>query len=224
MRKALVLPLLIAVISLSGYGFSKFLNSQDTSLGGYLSGLMLNFWGGEEHQLIRVNLHNHSIALYQNGALYKLARINSTGNPNDSTATPTGKFRILSKDKWHISGSVIMPLSLRFFQGYYFHDIPQTRVGTYIDTEYSHGCIRLAHELAQELFNWANVGAYVEIYDSSLARADNGSDEVYYLPKDGTRRHITSETAFIAHGYRWEDIAVIPAEELAGLQSGLDIF
>ena len=68
MRKGLILSLFLAVTTLAGYGLlSVHLRSQDTSFSGYLSGLMLNFWGGEEKQLIRVNLYNHSLALYENG-------------------------------------------------------------------------------------------------------------------------------------------------------------
>ena len=205
--------LLAVLVSFSGY-----LISQDVSWDGYLSGLMLNFWGGEEHQLIRVNLHNHSIALYQSGVLYKLARVAGTGNPNNGTATPTGKFRILSKDKWHISSQrVIMPWSLRFSdKGYCFHDIPLTLAGARINTTYSHGCVRLPTVLAQEMFAWTNVGAYVEIYDASLARAD-GTLMVYLLNEDGSRVPIATEADFVARGYRWEDVAVVPAAELDGL-------
>ncbi len=222
----LVLPVFIGVIALSGYGLLSYhLASQDTSFSGYLSGLMLNFWGGEQNQLIRVNLYNHSIALYENGTLYKLARVAGTGNPYNYTATPTGTFRILSKDRWHISSlsGVIMPLSMRFFGGYYFHDIPLTPAGAIINTKYSHGCIRLPTVLANEMFAWTNVGAYVEIYSSALARAD-GTQTVYSLSEDGTRRPVASERAFISHGFRWQDVAVVPPEELDGLVLGAPLY
>ncbi len=178
---------------------------------------MLNFWGGERNQLIRVNLYNYSIALYEKGMLYKMARIAAPGNPDNSTRTPTGKFRILSKDKWHHSTSgVIMPWSLRFNGPYYFHDIPLTKKGEIIRTRYSHGCIRLPTGFAEEMFTWARIGAYVEIYNASLARADDGI-MVYQLTVDGYRKPILTEQEFLARGYRWQDVAVIPAVELAAL-------
>ncbi len=218
MRTRLWLPILVAIIGIAGYGgLSLHLESQDTSWSGYLSGLMLDFWGGEQNQLIRVNLYNHTIALYENGELYKIDRIAATGNPFDRTATPTGKFRILSKDKWHISSSrVIMPWSLRFYEGYYFHDIPLTMKGKVIDTKYSHGCIRLPNALAPELFSWAKVGAYVEIYNTSLVRPDN-EQTVYLLTADGHRYAIATEEAFLSHGYRWESVAVVPPAEIAAM-------
>ncbi len=222
MRKGIALSVSILIVTSAGYGLlSRHLTSQDTSFSGYLSGLMLNFWGGENDQLIRVNLHNHAITLYQHGVLYKAAQIAGAGNPYNSTATPTGRFRILSKDKWHISNlsGVIMPLSMRFFEGYYFHDIPLTPDGRIINTKYSHGCIRLPTALAKEMFDWTNVGAYVEVYNASLAREEH-SEKVYRLNEDGTRQHIVSQAAFTAHGYHWEDVAVVPDLELSGLIVG----
>ena len=219
MRKGLILPVFVAIVSLSGYGlFSVHLRSQDTSFSGYLSGLMLNFYGGEQKQLIRVNLYNHSLALYENGTLYKFTRVAGTGNPNNKTATPTGKFRILSKERRHISGlsGAIMPLSMRFHQGYYFHDIPLYPSGKVITTRYSAGCIRLPTELATEMFAWTNIGAYVEIYSARLARADD-SPIVYFLTEDGYRQPIATERAFLSRGYQWKDVAVVPPAELAAM-------
>ncbi len=217
MKRAQIWILVIVTLSFCTV-FSGYLKTEDVSFPGYLSGLMLQVWGGEEGQLIRVNLHNHEIALYQGGMLYKLARIAGTGNPYDSTATPVGNFRILSKDKRHISSQhVIMPLSLRFSnKGYYFHDIPLTMAGVRINTVYSHGCIRLPTPLAEEMFNWTHVGAYVEIYDTYLARAA-GSNMVYLLTKDGQRTPILTEAEFVTKGYKWGDVAVVPADELNGL-------
>jgi hypothetical protein len=225
MRKAFVVPLLLAVVMAGGYGFISIqLRAQDTNLSGYLSGLMLQFWGGEQNQLIRVNLHNYSIALYERGTLYKIARIAAPGNPDDGTRTPTGKFRVLSKDAWHISGSLVMPWAVRFNGPYYFHAIPVTKkTNEIVHTAYSHGCIRLPDPLAEQVFNWANIGAYVEVYDASLARADDGAPTVYLLTFDGHREPIASADVFAARGYHWNDVAVIPAVELAAMPVGATI-
>ncbi len=219
------MSLVVGVVTLAGYGvLSAHLRSQDTSFSGFLSALMMNFWGGEQNQLIRVNLYNHSIALYEHGNLYKFASIAATGNPANRTATPTGKFRILSKDRHHISNlsGVIMPLSMRFFEGYYFHDIPLTPAGKIIDTKYSNGCIRLPTALATEMFAWTNVGAYVEIYSSKLARADD-SPRVYLLTEDGYRQPIMTEHAFTSRGYLWKDVVVVPPAELSSMPLGTTI-
>jgi L,D-transpeptidase-like protein len=222
MRKELIVSLAIIVITATGYGLlTSRLTSQDTTFQGYLSGLLLNFWGGDQSQVIRVNLRNSMIALYENDSVYTIAKIAGAGNPFDVTATPTGKFRILSKEIQHISrlSGVIMPLSMRFFEGYYFHDIPLTPDGYLIRTRYSHGCIRLPHDLAQKMFQWVRIGAHVEIYNATLVRAEH-DQRVYWLSEDGQRRPIASEASFIANGFRWEDVVVVPPAEVYGLPIG----
>lgn len=221
-RTRVVVPFVVVLVAVGGYGLlDAHLRSQDTSMSGYLSALMLNFWGGTQDQLIRVNLYNHSIALYENGNLYKFSHIAGTGNPLNRTATPTGKFRILSKDKWHISNlsGVIMPLSMRFFEGYYFHDIPLYPNGQVITTKYSAGCIRLPTDLATEMFTWTKIGAYVDIFNASLVRADD-ADTVYLLTVDGYKHPIASAAVFAARGYRWSDVVSEPAVELAAMPTG----
>jgi hypothetical protein len=206
--------------------FSTHLASQDTSLRGYLSGMMLGFTASPgDNQLIRVNLHNKSIALYENGQLYQLAKVAGAGNPNDATATPIGEFRILSKEKMHKSrlSGVLMPLAMRFHEGYYFHDIPLTPGGAKITTRYSHGCIRLPSDLVQGIYDWTKVGAYVQVYRAYLVKDDTGP-MVYKLTEDGYRQPIATESAFISRGFRWEDIAVVPAPEIAGLPLGPTLY
>ncbi len=66
------------------------------------------------------------------------------------------------------------------------------------------------------MFAWAKIGAYVEIYSSSLVRADD-SQTVYHLTVDGYRYPIASERAFLAHGYHWSDVVVVPAAEIAAM-------
>lgn len=222
MRKGLILPMVVVLVAAGGYGLlDAHLRAQDTSFSGYLSGLMLNFWGGGQDQLIRVNLYNHTIALYENGTLHEFSHIAGTGNPDNGTRTPTGRFRILSKDKRHISNlsGVIMPLSMRFYEGYYFHDIPLYPNGQVITTKYSAGCIRLPTALATEMFAWTKVGAYVEIFNASLVRADD-ADTVYLLTVDGYKHPIASAAAFERRGYKWSDVVLEPAEELAQMPSG----
>lgn len=220
MRQGFLFSLaLVIVVSGSGWLLSAHLASQDTSLMSYLSGLMVSAVGGAgDDQLIRVNLHNHSLTLFQNGQVYMTATIAATGNPNDRTATPTGEFRILSKEPRHKSrlSGVIMPWAMRFFEGYYFHDIPLTPGGVIINTKYSHGCIRLATSLVRQVYNWTQVGARVQVYRADLVR-DGISPTVYHLTEDGRREPIATESAFTARGYQWANVAIIPAAELAGL-------
>jgi hypothetical protein len=227
MYKRLLFPLvLVGIVAGSFSLLSVHLKSQDTDLKSYLSGMMVAVMGGEgDAQLIRVNLHNGSIALFEYGQLYTMSKVAGTGNPNDSTATPTGEFRILSKELSHTSrlSGVIMPLSMRFFEGYYFHDIPLTPGGAIINTKYSHGCIRLPSTMVRQIYDWTRVGAHVQVYRADLVK-DDSSPTVYHLTEDGYRQPIANLQAFTAHGYQWEKVVVIPSAELAGLVLGSTIY
>jgi hypothetical protein len=219
----MVLSVIVAgTVTLCSYG----LNSQDTTLTSYLTGVVASFTGGTgDNQLIRVNLHNHSLALYEDGVLHFSGSVAGTGNPLNRTATPTGEFRILSKERVHTSrlSGVIMPLSMRFYQGYYFHDIPLTPTGTLITTKYSNGCIRLPNATARLMYDWTRIGARVVVYRADLARSD-ASPTVYYLTDDGYRRPVANPEAFAAHGFTWDRVAVVPYEELAALPLGSPLY
>lgn len=226
-RKLLPIFFSIPLLALTGWlALDSYLISTDTSLQGYLSGMMLAQTGlSGRGQQINLNLHNHILSLYEDGVLVRQGRIAGAGNPNDLTATPTGDFHILSKENMHVSrlSGVLMPYSMRFYQGYYFHDIPLTPDGLLIKTRYSHGCVRLPNDFAVSFFDWANVGADVHVYRSHLARTSDGT-RVYLLTEDGARRPISSEAAFLRQGYWWQDVAVVPRAEIAGLPLGEPIY
>lgn len=218
-RKWIIFPAIVLTFSFFGSYFAYFY-PEEISLGGYFSSILSAVEGIGKDKLIRVNLYNYSIALYENGNLIKQARISAAGHPTKTT-TPEGDFRILSKEKSHISSlsGLIMPLSLRFYKGYFIHDLPLTRSGKPYYSEYSNGCIRLPNDLAPEVYDWADVGTKVQIYEAELVRS-NGLPMVYQLTKDGFKRHITSPEIFIALGYNWNGVTIIPSAELANYQEG----
>jgi len=211
-----VLALMIGFIASASFWWT--LNQQDTSLASFLSGAILPLTNSGQGQVIRINLYNHQLALYENGVAHKISRIAAAGNPNDYSRTPIGTFRVLSKERSHTSrlSGAIMPWSMRFHQGYYIHDIPSWPNGNEITTRYSLGCVRLAHDLAPEVYSWAQVGAQVQTHWTELAR-EAASPTVYKLTADGYRHRIATERAFTSRGYRWEDVAIVHPAELAAL-------
>lgn len=225
MRKRLAIILsIIFVAFIAVEWYTVCLWSQDISLAGYFSEIFADIsqtiTGQQSDKLIRVNLYNYSLALYDGGQLIKQDKIAAAGNPANAP-TPTGTFKILSKEKKHISGlcGLVMPWSLRFYKGYYLHDLPTYRSGQPYYSTYSSGCIRLSNELAPEVFNWADIGTKVEIYNSELVRAQD-DPTVYVLTKDGWRKPIPSPEIFEAHGYKWSNIAIIPMTEIQNYPLG----
>ena len=83
--------------------------------------------------------------------------------------TPTGTFRVLEKDRFHVSnkypepnGGAKMP---------YMHRL--TRGGIAVHQGYlpgypaSHGCIRVSKATAKRLWNWSHTGMKVRVYGSA---------------------------------------------------------
>lgn len=87
--------------------------------------------------------------------------------------TPTGSFRVLSKNKDKRSGKYTnffdqntpMPYSLQFYGPYFVHEgwLPG-----YAD---SHGCVRLQYEDARLLYNRMKIGDSVRVVAKGQARA-----------------------------------------------------
>ena len=194
-----------------------YLGPQEISFGSYVSNLYATIFSPASTKTIRINLYNKSLTLLDKGELVKQAKIAAAGNPK-SSATPVGNFKVSLKDKRHVSAinSLIMPFSLRFNGPYYLHGLPTTLSGQLINTLYSHGCVRLPAGLDEEIFNWADIGTKVEIYNSSLVKSDDSS-KVYYLNTDGTKEPISNPDEFLRRGFHWQDIQTIPSVELDAL-------
>jgi lipoprotein-anchoring transpeptidase ErfK/SrfK len=89
--------------------------------------------------------------------------------------TPTGSFRVLSKEKDKRSGKYTnyfdqntpMPYSLQFYGPYFIHEgwLPG-----YAD---SHGCVRLSYEDAKLLFSRMKVGDPVQVVAQGEARVQS---------------------------------------------------
>ncbi|MEV6874003.1 L,D-transpeptidase [Amycolatopsis sp. NPDC051128] len=75
-----------------------------------------------------------------------------------SNPTPTGTFRVLSKEKMHLSNefdNAEMPNSVFFYPGDAFH--------TGSLSVYSHGCIHLSASASLKFFNTLHVGDVVQV-------------------------------------------------------------
>ncbi|MBU1102796.1 L,D-transpeptidase [Patescibacteria group bacterium] len=215
MKKRLLIFFLCAISFLALFEFYiLYLYPQDISLGGYFSSILQSLVGGESNKLIRINLYNYAIVLYEDGNFIKQARISGMGNPKFSP-TPQGSFKILSKEVRHISGinGVIMPLSLRFYRGYYLHGLPFTRSGQPVNTVYSLGCVRLGPGLDEDVYNWAEIGTKVEIYKARLVKSAE-EPAVFLLTEEGFKEWIPNPETFNNRGFFWKDIAIVPLAEI----------
>lgn len=87
--------------------------------------------------------------------------------------TPTGEFKVLSKETNHWSGKykLWMPYSMNFASGgYYIHELPYWPNGyregeSHLGHRVSHGCVRLGIGPAQYVFDWSEIGTPVYIHN-----------------------------------------------------------
>jgi len=129
--------------------------------------------GVEEDRWISVNLFEQTMTAYENGELVFATAIASGLR---GWWTQPGLFQVYVKlDKTNMSGSFEADRS----DYYYLEDVPwvlyydQARAihGTYWHNNYgyqqSHGCVNLSPADAQWIFDWAEKGTYIHVWDPS---------------------------------------------------------
>ncbi|HSB65881.1 MAG TPA: L,D-transpeptidase [Anaerolineales bacterium] len=139
--------------------------------------------GVENGRWIEVNLFEQTLAVYDQGQLV-YATLVATGV--EPFFTKPGLFQVQRKlDSTTMSGSFAVDRS----DYYYLEDVPWTMYydharalhGAYWRTAFgypqSHGCINLSPADSHWLFNWANVGDWVYVWDPS---GNTPTDPSYY--------------------------------------------
>jgi hypothetical protein len=131
---------------------------------------------------IEVNLYEQTVSVYENNRLV-FATLASTGVTG--LWTRPGVFQIYEKDTTYtMSGSTTPDLS----DYYYLEDVPWTMYfdqrralhGAYWHNDFgyqlSHGCVNLSIGDSHWLFDWANLGDYVYVYDPSGKTPTDATD------------------------------------------------
>lgn len=123
-----------------------------------------------EGKYIDVSIGKQVMTIFEDGrqANQFLVSTGQVGMP-----TPTGEFKVLSKETNHWSGKykLWMPYSMNFAAGgYYIHELPYWPNGyregeSHLGHRVSHGCIRLGIGPAQYVFDWAEIGTQIYIHN-----------------------------------------------------------
>jgi len=129
--------------------------------------------GVDNNRWIEVNLYEQTLGIYENGKLVFAALI-ATGV--DPFFTRPGLFQIYEKyERTNMSGAFEADRS----DYYYLEDVPWTLYydearalhgaywRTYFGYPQSHGCVNLSIGDARVVFDWANVGDWVYVWDPS---------------------------------------------------------
>ncbi len=129
--------------------------------------------GVDNNRWIELNLQEQTLGVYENGKLVFATLVSSGIDP---FFTKPGLFQIYEKlDKTNMSGSFESDRS----DYYYLEDVPWTLYydearaihgaywHTYFGYPQSHGCVNLSIGDARVVFDWANVGDWVYVWDPS---------------------------------------------------------
>ena len=119
--------------------------------------------------LIEVSIAKQRLTAWRDGrVVYRF--IISTGR--EGYETPPGHYKILEKyeNRWSRKWSVWMPYAMRWYQGYFIHQLPHKDGSSYnigaskLGKPDSHGCVRVDVGDAETLFRWTKIGTPVWVH------------------------------------------------------------
>ncbi|MFZ2555951.1 MAG: L,D-transpeptidase family protein, partial [Minisyncoccia bacterium] len=122
-------------------------------------------------RMIAADLSTMKLYLFENGHATATIDILSKGKRGSRWETPTGLYKIETKEENHFStiGSVNMPKSMQFFGNFFIHGWPYYPDGTPVAEGFSGGCIRLSTEDAARVFDFAKRGTPIFVSEDSSA-------------------------------------------------------
>ncbi len=121
----------------------------------------------QKASFIDANLSSMDLKVYVDGTQALEVPILAKGRPGSWWETPAGLYQIETKEKTHFStfGEVAMPYSLDFQGNFFIHGWPTYPDGTPVSSAYSGGCIRLSTDDAGKVYELAQVGMPVVVYN-----------------------------------------------------------
>ncbi len=137
----------------------------------------------KEVSFILTDLKEMEIEFYKKGELEFTLPIAAKGQDGTWTETPAGLYSVEWKAGTHHSTlyDVTMPYSIQFFGNYFMHGWPYHPDGRPVSSVTSAGCIRLDTEDARKLYNAAEKGMPVLVFEE-----DHESDDYAYFKSVGT--------------------------------------
>lgn len=119
-------------------------------------------------KFIAADLVHMKLMLYTDGVVIAEYPILTKGKPGSPNETPSGFYTVLTKEKDHFNKGeqVHLPWSMQFYGNYFIHGWPYYVNGSPVDPDYSGGCIRLGTDDAKKVYDFADKGTGMFVYDS----------------------------------------------------------
>ncbi len=136
-------------------------------------------------RMIAADLSEMKLYLFENGHATSTFPILSKGKRGTRWETPTGLYKIETKETNHYStiGNVNMPYSMEFFGNFFIHGWPTYPDGTPVPEGFSGGCIRLSTEDAEKVYEFAKRGTPIFVSDTPEASSTPVSVSQRALPR-----------------------------------------
>lgn len=177
---------------------------------------------------IYVDLDRMELSLADGGEVLRSIPILSRGKPGTFWETPTGNYRVETKEPNHFSsiGNVWMPYSMQFFGNFFIHGWPYHPDGTPVPTGYSGGCIRISTEDAAVVYAFAQKGT--PIFVRGGERGDLATTTFqYFIKGEGQPPEISAGAFLVADAdsgkvlWKRESTTTLPLRGLSALMSGV---
>ena len=119
-------------------------------------------------KFIAADLVHMKLYLFTDGTTTAEYPISHKGRPGTPWETPSGFYSVQTKEESHFStiGKVYMPYSMQFYGNYFIHGQTYYPDGTPTAASFSGGCIRLETADAKKVFEFADKGTALFVYDS----------------------------------------------------------
>ncbi len=149
-------------------------------------------------RMIGADLSAMKLYVYEKGYAVKTFDILSKGKRASQWETPTGLYKIETREVDHFSsiGAVHMPYSMQFFGNFFIHGWPYYPDGTSVPEGYSGGCIRLSTKDAEEVFTFATEGTPLFVWNSN---GENTGSLPHIVLEDRTPPQVSAESYIVAN-------------------------
>ncbi len=118
-------------------------------------------------KFITADLVNNVLTLYEDGSATAKYPILAAGAPSSPYAAPEGVYAIQSKnpDRFFSAGLVHQKWSVQFAGNYSIHGTPYREDGAAVDADYKNDSIEVSTSDAERVFDFADKGTSVFVYD-----------------------------------------------------------
>lgn len=126
----------------------------------------------EKENFIEVDLKDMKINAYENGKVVNTFPAKSKGKEGSWWETTTGLYSVGVKRVNHFSSisQVWMPYGIQFYGNFFIHGWPYDSFGNLLQPGSSGGCIRMNTDDAKKLFEFAETGMPVLVFDEKDTR------------------------------------------------------